>query len=226
LKESALPEAQQTALASARERLDSVGASALSDAELLTILLAPYTGSSRIGSAVDRLAASSLSEIARASLDELVSHHDLGPAGAAALRSAFELGRRGANPLPRRGDPILSPQRVFELMRHLTLLDHEEFHVVLSDARGRLMKTALIATGSLTCVAVSPADVFREVLRASAVGVIFTHCHPSGDPSPSQDDLEITHRLAGAAKILNVKAHDHVVVAAGGYYSFAEAGRL
>ena len=213
----------QTPLSSARERLDSVGSPALSDAELLTIILAPYAGPARIKEAVLRLAANPLPEIARASVDELVHHHNMGPAGAAALRAAFELGRRGANPIPRRGDLILSPQRVFELMRPLTLLDHEEFHVVLADARGRLIKTVLIATGSLTAVVVPPADVFREALRAAAAGVIFTHCHPSGNPSPSEDDRSITTRLRDASKILGITAHDHVIVSTNGYYSFAEA---
>jgi len=217
-----LPE-NQTALSSARERLDSVGAHALSDAELLTIILAPYSGPRHIHEAVRHLTAAPLPDAARASIDELLQQPGVGPAGASALLAAIELGRRAATPMPKRGDPILSPEKVFDLMRRLGQIDHEEFHVVLTDCRGRLIRTVRIATGDLVQVAVSPAQVFREALRAAAFGIIFVHGHPSGDVTPSSQDLELTDRLKEAAKLLGVKAHDHVIVAQSGHYSFVEA---
>lgn len=121
---------------------------------------------------------------------------------------------------------MLEPARVWELLRDVAHAPREEFHVVLLDVRGRLIKTARIAEGSLTQCPVSPRDVFREALRAAAHSVVFVHNHPSsGDPSPSADDFQLTERLRAASELVGVLARDHVVVAANGYYSFVEAGR-
>ncbi|HTP49898.1 MAG TPA: JAB domain-containing protein, partial [Anaeromyxobacteraceae bacterium] len=141
--------------------------------------------------------------------------------------AAFELGRRGAWAPPKRGERILDPARVFELMRYLAHAEREEFHTVLLDVRGRLIKTVRVAEGSLTQCPVSPRDALREPVRLGAHGVIFVHNHPSsGDPSPSAEDLELTQRLRAAAEVVGVAARDHVIVATGGYYSFVAAGRF
>ncbi len=101
----------------------------------------------------------------------------------------------------------------------------EEFHVVMLDVRGRLLRTERVAQGSVSQCPVSPRDVFRAAVREGAHGVVFVHNHPSGDPSPSAEDLDLTDRLRAGADIVGVAARDHVIVAAGGYYSFVEAGR-
>jgi len=93
------------------------------------------------------------------------------------------------------------------------------------DVRGRLIKTARISEGSLTQCPVSPRDVLREAVRIAAHSVLFVHNHPSGDPAPSPDDLELTERLRAATDLVGVVARDHLVVAPGGYFSFVEAGR-
>ncbi|WP_243338793.1 JAB domain-containing protein [Anaeromyxobacter soli] len=213
--------------AACHERMQQVGLRALSDAELIAILLGPTAGVSSIRDAAQRLLdALPLSQIAWAPPEELQQQPGIGPARAAAIAAAFELGRRGGWSPPKRGERILDPARVFELMRPLAHAEREEFHTVLLDVRGRLIKTAKIAEGSLTQCPVSPRDALREPVRIGAHGVVFVHNHPSsGDPSPSADDADLTDRLRAAADLVGVLARDHVIVAASGYYSFVEAGR-
>ena len=209
------------------ERMEQVGVRALSDAELFTILLSPTAGMTSPRTAAERLVESlALSEIAWASPDELKQRPGIGPARAAAIAAAFELGRRGAWAPPKRGERVLDPRRVYELLRRVAHAEREEFHTVMLDVRGRIMKTVKIAEGSLAQCPVSPRDALRPAVREGAHGVVFVHNHPSsGDPTPSPDDMELTERLRAAADLVGVLARDHVIVAASGYYSFVEAGR-
>lgn len=209
------------------ERLEQLGPRALSDAELLTILLGPTAGmNSTRDAAAKLLEALPLSQISWASPEELQQQPGIGPARAAAIAAAFELGRRGAWSPPKRGERILDPGRVYELLRHVAHAEREEFHTVLLDVRGRLIKTVKIAEGSLTQCPVSPRDALREPVRIGAHGVVFVHNHPSsGDPAPSPEDAALTERLRAASELVGVMARDHVIIAASGYFSFVEAGR-
>ncbi len=110
-------------------------------------------------------------------------------------------------------------------MRPVAYAPVEEFHVVLLDVRGRLLRTERIAQGSLTQCPVNPRDVFRTAVREAAHGMVFVHNHPSSDPTPSPEDIDLTERLRAGAELVGVMARDHVVVACGSYYSFVEAGR-
>jgi len=209
-----------------RERLLADGPRALSDADLVALVLG--TGSGRLSAraaALSLVEALPLPELAWAPPDALAACPGIGPARAAAVAAAFELGRRGAWTPPRRGERCLDPGRVHELMRHAAFADRECFHVVLLDVRGRLLRHAQVAEGSLTQCPVSPRDALRPAVREGAHGVVFVHNHPSGDPAPSPEDLDLTERLRAAAELVGVLARDHVIVAAGGYYSFVEAGR-
>jgi DNA repair protein RadC len=209
-----------------RERLLQSGARALSDAELLALVLG--TGSGKLtarAAALALLEAVPLAELAWAPPDAIAAFPGLGLARAAAVAAAFELGRRGAWAPPRRGERCLDPGRVHELMRHAAHAEREGFHVVLLDVRGRLLRAVQVAEGSLSQCPVSPRDALRPAVREGAHGVVFVHNHPSGDPSPSPDDVDLTERLRAAADVVGVLARDHVIVAAGGYYSFVEAGR-
>ena len=210
----------------AHERLDQLGARALSDAELLAVLLGPASGSNNVrDAALHLLDERPLSEIAWASPDELRQVQGIGPARAAALVAAFELGRRGAWSAPKRGERVLDPRRVYELLRPVAHAEREEFHTVLLDVRGRLIKSVKVAEGSISQCPVSPRDALREPVRIGAHGVVFVHNHPSGDPVPSAEDADLTDRLRAASELVGVLARDHVIVATGGYYSFVEAGR-
>lgn len=196
-----------------RERLLMGGPGALSDADLLALCGAETVS----GVSVRQLAWVSVGELRRLGLGE---------GRAVALAAAFELGRRGAWAPPRRGERCLDPQSVYELMRPLAHAPVEEFHVVLLDVRGRLLRSERIAQGSLTQCPVNPRDVFRTAVREAAHGLVFVHNHPSGDPSPSSpEDIDLTERLRAGAELVGVLARDHVIVATSGYYSFVEAGR-
>ena len=209
-----------------RERLLAEGARSLSDADLLAILLG--TGSSRLSARAAALAlveAIPLGELAWAPPDAIASAPGVGIARATAIAAAFELGRRAAWSPPQRGERCLDPRRVSELLRHAAHAEREGFHVVLLDVRGRLLRAVQVAEGSLSQCPVSPRDALRPAVREGAHGIVFVHNHPSGDPSPSPDDADLTERLRAAAELVGVLARDHVIVAAGGYYSFVEAGR-
>jgi DNA repair protein RadC len=143
------------------------GPGALSDADLLTLCGAEPVSSV----SVRQLAWVSVAELRRLGLAE---------SRAVALAAAFELGRRGAWAPPQRGQRCLDPQSVYELMRPLAHAPVEEFHVVLLDVRGRLIKTERVAQGSVSQCPVSPRDVFRVAVREGAHGVVFVHNHPSG----------------------------------------------
>ena len=195
-----------------RERLLMDGPGALSDADLLTLCGA------------ETVSTVSVRQLAWVSVGEL-RRLGLGEGRAVALAAAFELGRRGAWAPPRRGERCLDPQSVYELMRPLAHAPVEEFHVVLLDVRGRLLRSERIAQGSLTQCPVNPRDVFRTAVREAAHGIVFVHNHPSGDPASSPEDVDLTERLRAGAELVGVLARDHVIVAASGYYSFVEAGR-
>ncbi len=195
-----------------RERLLMDGPGALSDADLLEVYGA------------EGVATWSLRQLAWVSVAEL-RRLGLAESRAVALAAAFEFGRRGAWAPPHRGERCLDPQSVYELMRPAAYAPVEEFDVVLLDVRGRPLRTERIAQGSLTQCPVNPRDVFRTAVREAAHGMVFVHNHPSSDPTPSPEDIDLTERLRAGAELVGVMARDHVIVAADGYYSFVEAGR-
>jgi len=164
-----------------RERLLAEGARSLSDAELVALLLG--SGTPRVSAraaALGLLEAVPLPELAWAPPDSIATFPGIGPARAAALTAAFELGRRGAWAPPRRGERCLDPRRVFELMRHAAHAEREGFHVILLDVRGRLIRAAQVAEGSLSQCPVSPRDALRPAVREGAHSIVLCHNHPSG----------------------------------------------
>jgi len=164
-----------------RERLLQAGPRALSDAELLALVLGTGTGKlSARAAALALLEEVPLAELAWAPPDAIAAFPGLGLARAVAVAAAFELGRRGAWAPPRRGERCLDPGRVHELMRHAAHAEREGFHVVLLDVRGRLVRAVQVAEGSLSQCPVSPRDALRPAVREGAHGVVFVHNHPSG----------------------------------------------
>jgi DNA repair protein RadC len=212
-----------------RERLDAFGVEALSEAELIALLL--RTGGGRR----DALALASrllhrhggLPGLASAAVAELAGEDGIGPAKSATLVAALELGRRLAARRLRSGDPVRGPADVFRHF-HPRLRDarHERFLLVLLDGRHRMLREVVISQGTLTASLVHPREVFRPALREAAAAVVLVHNHPSGDPTPSREDQEITERLAAAGELLGIPVLDHVVVAERGYASLRESGLL
>ncbi|UVT17774.1 MAG: DNA repair protein RadC [Nitrospira sp.] len=212
-----------------RERLLAKGSEALSDAHLLAILL--RTGrrdSSAVQVAIELLdRMGGLGGLAVCGVEELCAVPGVGPAKAAQLRAALELGRRSlAVPLST-GTRISSSADLFKHF-HPALRDlkHEIFKVVLLDAKNTVVKETTVSEGSLTLSIVHPREVFALAVRESAAAVIFLHNHPSGDPTPSQEDRRLTERLAAAGHLLGIRVLDHVIVGDGRYVSFADEGWL
>jgi DNA repair protein RadC len=212
-----------------RERLLAKGPDALSDAHLLAILL--RTGrrdSSAVQVAIELLdRIGGVGGLAQCGMDELCSTQGVGPAKAAQVKAAVELGRRSmAVPLST-GIRISSSA---ELFRHyhpgLRDLKHEIFKVVLLDAKNAVLKEATVSKGSLTLSVVHPREVFALAVRESAAGILLLHNHPSGDPLPSPEDRQLTDRLVAVGRLLGIRVLDHLIIGDGRYVSFADEGWL
>jgi DNA repair protein RadC len=212
-----------------RERLLQEGPESLSDAQLLAILLrVGRQDSSAVQVAMDLLHhLEGLQGLANRSLDELCAVPGIGPAKAAQIKAAIELGKRVLSTPLTTGTKIASSQVVFQhyypLLRDLR---HEVFKVILLDAKHAVIRDLTVSEGSLTTSLVHPREVFNEAVRESAAAVIFLHNHPSGDPSPSGEDRTLTQRLQEAGNILGIQVLDHVIVGDGRYVSFADEGWL
>lgn len=212
-----------------RERLLAQGAEALTDAQLLAILLRvgrQRSSAVQVGLEIlDRLGG--IGGLARCGIEELCAVPGVGAAKAAQLKAALALGKRAlASPLSR-GTKITSSRDLFEHY-HPTLRDlrHEIFKVVLLDAKHAIVRDATVSEGSLTLSIVHPREVFTMAVKESAAAVIFLHNHPSGDPTPSQEDRVLTARLVSAGEVLGIRVLDHIVVGDGRYVSFADQGWL
>ncbi|HEY2065732.1 MAG TPA: DNA repair protein RadC [Gemmatimonadaceae bacterium] len=213
-----------------RERLVALGASALSSAELLAVVLgAGGAGRSALHVAQALLAGSggSLRRMAAQPVAALTAIAGVGMARAVTVHAALELGRRLASEARDDGAPVRSPRDVARLFApRLEDLPVEEFHVAVLDAQHRLERDVTVTRGILTSSLVHPREVFREAIAERAAAVILVHNHPSGDPTPSADDRLVTDQLVAAGKLLDIPVHDHVIIGRGRYTSFAETGLL
>ena len=212
-----------------RERLLDLGCGALSDAELLALVLrtSGLSGATAIDQARDLLTDfGGLVMLCRATPDELARRRGMGPSSAAAIVAALELGRRAAHVTTDRGGVFRTSADVFAHFRgRLVALRTEAFYVLLLDAKHRKLREVRISEGSLTASIVHPREVFAPAVRESAAAMILVHNHPSGDPSPSPEDAELTRRLRQAGDILGIRVLDHVIVGAQGHWSFVDAGQ-
>jgi len=212
-----------------RERLLESGVEALSDAELVALVL--RSGRIRGENAVDlgrRLleALGGAEGMARMTFAELACQGGVGVASGAALVAAFELGRRALHHRVNRGGVFRGSAEVFDYFRlRLGALRKEVFCVLLLDAKHRKLREARISEGSLTASIVHPREVFAPAVRESAAALILVHNHPSGDPSPSPEDVELTRRLRQAGEIVGIRVLDHVIVGAEHHFSFVDAGQ-
>jgi DNA repair protein RadC len=208
-----------------RERLAAAGAEQLTDAELLAIVLGSGTRGACVVDVAEGVlrACGGLAGLALAAELELRSHAGVGPVRAGVVQAALELGRRAAAARPPRGQRLAAASDVWTYFRaRLSPLRIEEFWGVALDVRHRVQAELCLARGSLTGVEVHPRDVFRPLIRLAAAAVIFCHNHPSGDPSPSRQDLELTARLREVGELVGISVVDHVVVGWEGYVSLAE----
>lgn len=211
-----------------RERYAADGPGRLGDAELVALVL--ETGSARrtalaiAADLVDRF--DGLGGLARRQPQELVDVPGVGLARAVRLHAALELGRRAVGP-PLDLDPVTSPELAYALLGPaLQGLPDEELHGLYLDRRRRPVARRRLTRGSDGFTVVDPRQVYRIAVGVGAAAVILAHNHPSGDPTPSSQDRDVTERVARAGRVLGIPLLDHLVVGAGRYASFAAAGEL
>ena len=199
-----------------RERLRDAGPAALSNQELLAILL--RTGSARESALAlaNRLLGRfrGLVGLARAGFAELCAERGLGEAKAAQVQAALELGKRLAAAQPEERAQIRSPEDVANLLvGEMGLLDQEHLRVVLLNTRNQVLGTQEVYRGSVHTAVVRIGELFREALRQNAPCIILVHNHPSGDPTPSTEDIAMTKQAIAAGELLDIDVLDHVIVA-------------
>lgn len=210
-----------------RERLASVGPSGLSAGELVALVWnTGAQGASALELAQQVLAgAGGLSELARADMAELTRESGVGPARAAQLVAAFELGRRSLTEHGPERWTVRTPADVaLRLSPQLAPLEREELYVLLLNAKNCVQRQVLVYRGNVSAALVRIGELFRDAVRTHAAGVIVVHNHPSGDPEPSPDDVHLTAEAIAAGRLLDVPVLDHVVIAAGGYVSLRDRG--
>jgi len=212
-----------------REKLIKKGPEYLSDCELLAIILRTGVGNSKEKfSALDlakKIMADcvSLKNLLELSISEFLEINGIGRAKAAQVMAALELGKRAVS--EKNGNNVsfrCSEEVANYYIPLLKDLKKEQFRVLLLDIKNKVIKEVLISQGSLTSSIVHPREVIKPVIKDSAASVIFIHNHPSGDPEPSIDDIEITNRLCKSCSILGISVLDHIIVAEGGYFSFKQ----
>lgn len=212
-----------------RERLTRLGAEALSEQELLACVLGRgIAGESVLISARRLLAAfDTLRGVTEASVEQLAGVHGIGPAKAVQLKAAAEIARRVALPSSGRRAVIDSVEAAAALLRpHLHEKTREHFVALLLDNRHQLIRLSPIAVGSLSATLVHPRELFKEAIAASAAAVIVAHNHPSGDPQPSDHDIQLTRRLVEAGAIVGIEVLDHLVVGDHQVVSLRAAGLM
>jgi DNA repair protein RadC len=216
-----------------REKLLARGPNALTNAELIAILLRTgLPGANAVEVAAQLLARyPTLNALSRCSVEEISAIDGIGPAKALQLVAAFNLGHRIAEE-KFATQKIDTPELVYNLLgAEMRALQKESLWLLLLDTRYHLIRKEEISRGSVNESIAHPREVFRPAIIASAYAVIVAHNHPSGDPSPSQADHGLTRRLAEAAELLQIKLLDHVIIGAPAegrqpYFSFKEAGVL
>jgi len=213
-----------------RERMQRYGAQALSDAELLAVLIRTGTPSESALVLSQRIlkgngAKSGLCFVADSSIEELSEIRGIGIAKSVQIKAAVELGRRISSYSSRNPTAINTPVDVKNLlMEEMRFLEKEHFKVILLNIKNHVISVEDISVGSLNSSIVHPREVFKPAIRRSSAAIILVHNHPSGDPTPSREDVDITRRLTEAGKILGIEVVDHVIIGNGIYISFREKG--
>ena len=210
-----------------RERLASYGAGALSTAELLAILLRVGRPGESALALASRLIASfdGLPGLARASFGELASQHSVGEAKAAQIKAALEIGVRLQASTPAERSTINDPVDVYNLVSgDMAFLEQEYLRVVLLTTKNQVVDVVDVSRGTVNTTQTRPAEVFREAVRRTCAAVIITHNHPSGDPTPSTNDIAMTQRIVEAGKLLDIEVVDHVIITQGRFVSLHARG--
>ena len=214
-----------------REKLLTYGASSLGNAELLAILLRTGTQQASVLHIAEEVLARyrdrGIVELVNMAPQELAEIKGVGLAKAATVVAAIELGRRLSMKAAEHVEAVHGPEDAAHfLMPKLRFETVEHFGVLILNTKNHIIASPTISTGSLTASVVHPREVFREILKYPAASVLLFHNHPSGDPSPSHEDIAVTHRLVKAGKVLDIPILDHVIVGNNRFTSLKEKGLL
>jgi DNA repair protein RadC len=212
-----------------REKLFRLGAAGLGDNELVAIVLGNGSRSGNSLSVANEVleTTSGLHGIPRTSVDELRRIDGVGLAKAAQVLAAVELGRRTLLRCPQARLQFVTPRETAGyLLPQFGSRPVEHFGLMMLDTRHRLIRTSIISVGTLNSSPAHPREIFREAASAAAAAIVLFHNHPSGDPLPSRDDVDLTRRLVQAGEIMGIDVIDHVILADTRYFSFREAGKL
>jgi len=208
-----------------RERLAQLGPQALSNAELIGILLRVGVQGENAVQVGQRLlqAFGGIAGLQRASFDEVCAQHGLGAAKAAQIKAAVELGRRLTLESPDERPAIHSPADAAALVQYeMSALEQEELRVMLLDTRNRVLDIQDVYRGSLNSSQVRVGELFKGAIRRNVAAVIIVHNHPSGDPTPSPDDVALTRAVIEAGRLLDIEVLDHLVIGRGRWVSLKE----
>lgn len=210
-----------------RERLTQVGATAVSTTELLAIILRTGTGGESVLRLAERLLVHfrDLPGLSRASIKELQTVKGVGPAKAVEIKAALELGRRLVASGVQERPSISSPADAANLlMSEMMFLEQEHLKLVLLDTRNRVLATPTVYIGSINSSVVRIGELFRSAFRENAAAFIVAHNHPSGDPSPSPEDIRVTRQISQAGKLMDLQLLDHIIIGRNRFTSLKERG--
>ncbi|MHB8375469.1 MAG: RadC family protein [Dehalococcoidia bacterium] len=205
-----------------RERLRDFGAQALSTQELIAILLRTGTSKESALAQASRLLArfEGLPGLARSSFNELRNEKGLGEAKAAQIKAAIELGMRAASAMPEERRIFKSPDDLANIaLAEMSLLEQEVVRVLLLDARLRMIGFPEVYRGSVHTAQVRISELLRDAVRVNATSIVLVHNHPSGDPTPSASDIQMTKMLFDSARVMDIALLDHMIIAGGRYVS-------
>ncbi|HOU74974.1 MAG TPA: DNA repair protein RadC [Tenuifilum sp.] len=213
-----------------REKMERKGASSLSDAELIAILLRAGNASETAVDVAQRLLGqvnNSLNELARLSLHQFTKIKGIGRTKAITILAALELGRRRSAEGPVNRERIFSSRSVIDIFQPaLADLPHEEFWVLLLNKANRIIERVKVSQGGVGGTVVDPKLVLKHAVERLASAIIVVHNHPSGNPQPSDKDIALTEKLKNAAQLFDITLLDHVIVTDGECYSFADNGKM
>lgn len=213
-----------------REKLIIKGKAALSEAELIAILIGsgtPKISAVELAKTILSATGNDLNELAKLSLNDLKKFNGIGEAKAITIISALELGRRRKDAEFVKKPKVQVPGDAYEYMKpYLMDLDHEQFWVLFLNRANQIMKPEMISAGGVSGTVVDAKLVFKKALEALASNVILVHNHPSGNLTPSEQDVRLTKKLMEAGKILDIPVLDHIIFADDGYFSFSDHSKM
>ncbi len=210
-----------------RERLQSYGPGVLSTPELLAIIMRTGSRGENVVSLATRIVShfGGLPALARASVEELAAVRGIGTAKACEIRAALELGIRLAASVEDLKPAIHGPSDAAGLvLTEMSLLTEEELRVLVLDTKNQVLTIHTLYRGTANSAPIRPAEVFREAIRRNGTGVIVVHNHPSGDPTPSSEDVQTTERLFETGKLVGIDLLDHLIIGGGKYISLRQKG--